>query len=83
MTPRILLDSFLGIDHEQRRLVWSVLQGPFTHHNASAQVFATGDGARVVWTADFLPHDAAEFIAGLMDAGLEAIRRTLSRAPAV
>lgn len=49
-----------------RRLVWSVVDGIYTHHNASAQVFpSAGGGTRFVWIADLLPHEAAEGPVGL------------------
>ena len=44
----------------RRRLGWSVVGGRLTHHNASLQVFADGEGrSRVVWIADLLPNDLA------------------------
>ncbi len=36
---------------------------------------------RVVWTADFLPNDDAARIAGMIEHGLSAMRRTLEEAP--
>jgi hypothetical protein len=48
-----------------------------SHHNASAQVFCEADGTRFVWIADLLPHELAPRIAGMIEAGLEAIKRTL------
>jgi len=52
-----------------------------THHNASLQVFAEGDGrSRVVWIADLLPHDLAATIAGMIEQGMGVMRQTLERA---
>jgi len=37
-------ELFVDLDDDARRLAWSVADGAFTHHNASAQVVADGDG---------------------------------------
>ena len=71
-------ELIVDIDDEMRRLVWSVVGGRMTHHNASAQVFSDGkSGSRFVWIADLLPHEVAPGIAGMMDQGLPVIKRTL------
>lgn len=65
-------------DEESRRLVWSVVDGPYTHHNGAAQVLAEGDGAsRFVWVADLLPDAAAEPTAEMMQRGVETVKATL------
>ena len=52
-----------------------------THHNASLQVFAgEAGGSRVVWIADLLPNDIAGAIAGMIDQGMAAMKRTLEQA---
>ena len=74
----VVRELIVAIDHEARRLVWSVVGGQMTHHNASAQVFAEGDGrSRFVWIADLLPDEVAPVVGGMMDEGMIAIRRTL------
>jgi hypothetical protein len=40
-------------------------------------VFADGDGSRFVWTVDFLPDDMAPMQDAAMNAGAEAMRRSL------
>jgi carbon monoxide dehydrogenase subunit G len=71
-------ELIVDVDDERRRLVWSVVGGRMTHHNASAQVFADGEGrSRFVWIADLLPHSVAPGIAAMMEQGLAAIKRTL------
>lgn len=78
MTARELLVS---VDEERRRVVWSVVGGPMTHHNASAQVLAEGkDRTRFVWIADLLPHELAPAIAGMIDQGMAVIKHHLERA---
>jgi carbon monoxide dehydrogenase subunit G len=71
-------ELIVDVDDQRRRLVWSVVGGSMTHHNASAQVFPEGSqGTRFVWIADLLPHQAAPTIAGMMDQGLAVIKKTL------
>ena len=75
MTARELI---VDIDDRTRRLVWSVVGGQMTHHNASAQVFGDQAGrSRFVWIADLLPHELAPAIAQMIDQGLAVIKRTL------
>jgi hypothetical protein len=64
-------------DDGARRLAWSVVGGPMTHHNASAQVFPEAGGVRFVWIADLLPDGIAPRIARMIEMGLTAIKRTL------
>jgi carbon monoxide dehydrogenase subunit G len=66
------------VDDSTRRLVWSVVGSQLlSHHNGAMQVLAQGQGSRIVWTADLLPHDAAERVAGFMDLGCAAMKTTL------
>ena len=71
-------EVIVSVDDEARRLVWSVVGGQMTHHNASAQVLAEGeDRSRFVWIADLLPDELAPAIAGMIDQGLVVIKQTL------
>jgi carbon monoxide dehydrogenase subunit G len=71
-------ELIVDIDDKARRLVWSVVGGRMTHHNASAQVLPDGEGgSRFVWIADLLPHELAPGIAVMMEQGLAVIKRTL------
>lgn len=71
-------ELIVDVDDKARRLVWSVVGGRMTHHNASAQVFPDGQGgSRFVWIADLLPHEVAPQIAAMMEQGLAVIKRTL------
>jgi hypothetical protein len=73
-------ELIVSVDDQARRLVWSVVGGQMTHHNASAQVFAEGENrSRFVWIADLLPDALAPTIAGMMDQGLVVIKQTLER----
>ncbi len=71
-------EVLIDLDEDDRRLAWSIVDGPYTHHSASAQVFADGqDGARFIWIADLLPHEAAAPTGEMMERGLSAIAATL------
>jgi hypothetical protein len=73
-------ERLVGIDHDARRLAYTVVDGPLgtTHHNASVQVFDADDGSsRFVWITDVLPHELESTIGALMDQALVAIEQTL------
>jgi len=77
-TGMVARELIVAIDDRARRLVWSVVGGRMTHHNASAQVFEDGpDHVRFVWIADLLPDELEPAIAAMMDQGLAAIVKTL------
>src|SRR3954470_24773806 len=64
----VVKELIIDVDERARRVAWSAVGGRLTHHNASAQVFADGDGTtRFVWIADLLPHEMAPAIAGMID----------------
>jgi hypothetical protein len=75
----VATETLVTRDEAGRRLVYAIIGGRPTHHNASFQVFAQGDGSRVVWIADLLPDALAPAIGEMMTTGAEAMRRTLSR----
>ena len=77
----VATELIIDVNDADRRVAWSAVGGRLTHHNASAQVFAEGDGnSRVVWIADLLPHELAPSIAGMIEQGLAAMKQTLERA---
>jgi Polyketide cyclase / dehydrase and lipid transport len=74
----VLRERLVDLDDDKRRLVWSIADPLYTHHNASAQVFADGAGRSLfVWIADFLPNELAGRAASLMEHALGVIKRTL------
>jgi carbon monoxide dehydrogenase subunit G len=73
----VVKEPIVAIDHERRRLVWRAEGVPMTHYNASTQVFVEGTGSRVVWIADFLPHEAAATVGTMMEEGMAAMKRAL------
>jgi carbon monoxide dehydrogenase subunit G len=74
MTVRELI---VDLDEKTRRLVWSARGGRLTHHNAALQVFADGDATRLVWTADLLPNEMRGAIEGMIEQGMQAMKRAL------
>lgn len=73
-------ELLVDLDDESRRLVYSVVDSPlgFTHHNASAQVFADGETrSRLVWVTDVLPGHAAARVRELMEHGAGVMQQTL------
>ena len=43
-----LREEILDVDNVHRRLAWSIVDGPYTHHNGAAQVFRRGGRPRAV-----------------------------------
>jgi carbon monoxide dehydrogenase subunit G len=72
-------EVIVDVDDAARRLVWSVDGAPFTHHNASAQIFPEDSGCRFVWVADLLPNDIADRIRAMIEQGTAVIKATLER----
>jgi hypothetical protein len=74
-------ELIVDVDDNARRLVWAVVSSPrLTHHNASLQVFAEGEGrSRVVWIADLLPNEVARDIRGLIEQGMAVMKKTLEK----
>jgi hypothetical protein len=74
-------ELIVDVDDRDRRLAWSAAGGRLSHHNASAQVFAEGPTrCRVVWIADLLPNEMASAIAGMIEQGIAAMKKTLEAA---
>ena len=70
-----------GARRSRRRgppLVWSIVGGPYAHHNGSAQVLAEGDGrTRFVWITDLLPNELAGRTSELMERGIRVLKETM------
>src|SRR5918994_2178223 len=72
MTIRELI---VDVDDQSFRHSWSARGGPFTHHNASIQVFAEDDNnCRLVWIADLLPNEMAGSVAEMIELGLRTMK---------
>ena len=73
-------ELIVDVCDETRRVVWSVVGGSFTHHNASVQVFDEGQGrTRLVWIADLLPDAIAGRISEMIEQGMRVMGATLER----
>ena len=70
-------ELIVDLDNAARRLVWSVVESRMTHHNGSLQIFPEGSGCRVVWIADILPHELKAPIQGMMQQGMDAMKKKL------
>ena len=82
-TGAVVRERIVTVDDEARRLAWSIVDGPYAHHHASAQVLSDGDDrCRFVWIADVLPHAAAEVTSELMQRGIGVIKATMEATPA-
>jgi Polyketide cyclase / dehydrase and lipid transport len=74
----VATEPIVDLNEAARRLVWSAQGGQLTHYNASVQVFAgPGKESRVVWIADFLPHEAVAMVEPMMTQGMAAMQRAL------
>jgi carbon monoxide dehydrogenase subunit G len=71
-------EIIVDVDDKTFRHSWSARGAPFTHHNASLQVFAEDDNScRVVWIADMLPNEIAGAIAEMIQQALNTMQATL------
>ena len=63
-------ELILSVDSDLRRVAYAILDSPFglEFHAASMSLVADGDKAKFVWTTDLKPDEAADQIAGLIDA---------------
>ncbi|MBV8840747.1 MAG: SRPBCC family protein [Alphaproteobacteria bacterium] len=73
-------ELIVDVDDAARRLVWSVVGGRMTHHNGALQIVAEPAGSRVIWVADILPHDLKAAIQGMMQQGMDAMKKKLDAA---
>ncbi|MBS0335192.1 MAG: SRPBCC family protein [Proteobacteria bacterium] len=81
-TGQVFKELIVGLDHERRRLAYSVESEALTHHNASFQVFEAGPGkSRLVWTVDLLPDTVAPYMEGRLEAGLAVAKDVVGRVP--
>lgn len=76
----VVRERLVASDHHERRLVWSIVDGPYAHHNGAAQALPDGDGTLFVWVADLMPDALAEVTAELMERGIAVVKATLESA---
>lgn len=74
-------ERIITVDDANRRLVWSITDGPYEHRNASTQILATADRkARFAWQADLLPNSLAARTSELVARGTQVVTKTLEAA---
>jgi hypothetical protein len=79
----VVREVIVTVGDQTCRHAWSAQGEPFTHHNASIQVFAEGAArCRVVWIADLLPNEVADTVEKMMLQGLGVMKLTLEASPA-
>jgi hypothetical protein len=78
----VMREVLIDLDDDQRRLAWSIVDGPYEHHNGVAQVFDDGgDGSRFVWTTDLLADEEVVVLTEQsMQTGVETAKKTLEAA---
>ena len=78
----VVRELIVDVDDRSCRHSWSAQGAPLTHHNASLQVFPRGDDkCRIVWIADLLPNEVKETVAGMVQQGLDTMKKTLEGRP--
>ena len=77
----VVREIIVSVDDEICRHAWSARGQPFTHHNASLQVFPEGnEKCRVVWIADMMPNEIANTVGEMVAQALAVMKQTLERA---
>ena len=77
-------EEIVGVDEQQHRVAWAILDAPFRHYSAAAWVEPDiNGGSRFVWTADLLPNTLSSQVESMMSAGIETIKRTQESAAVV
>jgi hypothetical protein len=76
----VVRELIVDLDEQAHRLVWAIVDEPFEHYNAVAQVFSEGpDRCRFDWCVDLLPHTLADHVAMMMEQGLQTIKTTMEK----
>lgn len=70
-------ELIVDVDDQARRLVWAIVEGRMSHHNGAIQIIPKAGGCRLTWVADILPHELATPIGGMMQQGMDAMKRKL------
>jgi polyketide cyclase/dehydrase/lipid transport protein len=77
----VMREVLIDLDDQEMRLVWSIVDGPYRHHNGVAQVFAEAEGSRFLWTTDLLADDdVVQVTEQSMEAGVAVAKKTLEAA---
>ena len=75
---QVVRELIVDVNERDKRVVWAIVDEPFRHYNAAAQVFSEqSGGSRFVWSVDLLPDELKEHVAQMMDQGLGTIKATM------
>ncbi len=78
----VIREVIVAVDDGSFRHAWSARGKPFTHHNASIQVFSQGEEkSRVAWIADVMPNEVADTVGEMMSQALVVMKQTLEADP--
>ena len=78
----VIREVIVAVDDGSFRHAWSARGKPFTHHNASIQVFSQGEEkSRVAWIADVMPNEVADTVGEMMSQALVVMKQTLEAGP--
>ena len=78
----VIREVIVAVDDRTSRHAWSARGKPFTHHNASIQVFSEGEEkSRVAWIADVMPNEVADTVGEMMSQALVVMKQTLEADP--
>lgn len=73
-------ERLVTLDDADKRLVYSIPEGRFSHYSAAIQVMPDGAGkCRLIWTIDLLPDELGSAVAGMMDHAAPYLKKTLER----
>jgi uncharacterized protein YndB with AHSA1/START domain len=73
----VVREVLVDLDDDAKRIAWTIVGGPYTHHNGAAHVFPHDDGrARFVWITDLLPDEFAAPTAKRMEEGTRVVKET-------
>src|SRR5262245_18751875 len=74
----VVRELIVDLNDEALRFAWSARGGRLSHHNASAQVFADGEGrCWLVWIADLLPNELTDDIRAMIEQAAAVMKVTL------
>jgi hypothetical protein len=76
----VFRERLISSDDDGHRLAWTIVDGPWTHHNGSVELFTDSEGrTRLVWTTDMLPHDTVHDTEAMIDQACGLMKDTLEK----
>lgn len=75
---QVARELIVDVDDTACRVAWAIVDEPFQHYGAAAQVFGEKPHqCRFVWIADLLPDELADHVEGMIVQGLATIKATM------